>query len=81
MTPETVQDAIGYPGVQVRLSENGHYYFAAKTITVLGQDISVSMRLPINPTPFELEAARMAFEEWEGEMELTGYNLTGEVPN
>lgn len=81
MTPETVQDAIDHPGVTVRLSENGHYYFAAKTITVLGQAISVSIRLPINPSPFEIGAARIAFEEWEGEMELTGFNLTGEVPN
>ena len=81
MTPETIKDAIGIDGIEIRRSENNNYWFIAKTLILWGQSYSHSIRIADNPSAVELETARTALEFWEDELTNTKYNLTSEKPN
>ncbi|OQW71650.1 MAG: hypothetical protein BVN33_14560 [Proteobacteria bacterium ST_bin13] len=81
MTPEQIKDAIGIDGLNVRRSDNGHYWFVSRTLTIFGQSHSRSIRLVDNPSAVEIEMARTAFEQWEAEEAISSYNLTSELVN
>jgi len=78
---EIIKDAIGLPGLNVRPSDNGEYWFISKTLTIAGQSVSRSIRIVQNPSQVEVEMVRDAFERWEAEETISSYNLTSELPN
>jgi hypothetical protein len=81
MTPQAIKDAIGIDGLDVRRSDNGHYWFVSRQLTIFGQSHSRSIRLVDNPSQVEIEMARTAFEQWEAEEAVSSYNLSNELPN
>jgi hypothetical protein len=81
MTPQAIKDAIGIDGLDVRRSDNGNYWFVARTLTLWGQAYSHSIRVADNPSAVELETVKTALEDWEEELTNTKYNLTNELPN
>ena len=82
MTPEEIiKDAIGIDGLEIRRSENGHYWFVSRTLTIFGQRHSRSIRIVENPSAVEIEMVRNAFEQWEAEEAISSYNLTSELAN
>ena len=82
MTPaEIIKDAIGIDGIDVRRSDNGHYWFVSRSLTIFGQAKSCSIRMVDKPSPVEIEMVRDALEKWEAEETVGQYNLTSELPN
>jgi hypothetical protein len=81
MTPQDIKTAIGIDDLDVRRSDNGEYWFVARTLTLWGQAYSHSIRVADNPSPTEIGAVKTALEQWEQELTNTKYNLTNELPN
>lgn len=81
MTADEIKDAIGLPNLDVRRSDNGHYYFVARTLTLWGQAYSHSIRIADNPSPVEIDTVKTALEQWEEELTSIKRNLTSELPN
>lgn len=79
MNKDEIKDAIGIDGIEVRPSENGHYWFVSNSVTINGQAHSWSIRLVQNPSPVEIDMVRTAFQMWEAKEESLSDHWPAEV--